>query len=159
AILPRNAATRGEQTEISPAGDSVFARNPKLLIVEDNDKDRAWLVKIVLDAGYAVDTANTGAEALAKLKVQNYTAILLDLILPDMIGWDILHASRAGGPNQHTPVIVVTVVTEKEVAKAFRVHDCLVKPVAPEALIASLQRVGLHPHETIKRILVIDDDP
>ena len=159
AILPRNAAPQKGQPETSPIADLPSAQNPKLLIVEDNEKDRAWLVKIVGDAGYAVDTAKTGAEAVAKLKVETYTAILLDLILPDMIGWDILHAARAGGPNQHTPVIVVTVVTEKEVAKAFRVHDCLVKPVAPAVLIASLDRAGLHPHETNKRILVIDDDP
>jgi PAS domain S-box-containing protein len=159
AILPRVASAQKEPAANSlPSGLST-PNGPRVLIVEDNEKDRGWLVNILSQAGYSTDTAKTGAEALAKVDRETYTAILLDLILPDMIGWDVLHATRTKGSNQHTPVIVVTLVTEKEIAKGFPVQDCLAKPVPPDVLIGSLRRAGLHPNGAAKKILVIDDDP
>jgi len=71
--------------------------------------------------GYRVETAKTGAEAIVKSQARTYAAILLDLILPDTGGWEILHAIRTAGPNQNTPVVVVTVVAEKGVAKS-KIH-------------------------------------
>ena len=159
AILPKVAGGPKEFAESSLFSRSATPDGARVLIVEDNEKYRAWLVQILSQAGYSTDTAKTGAEALAKVDGETYSAILLDLILPDMIGWDVLHSTRTKGSNQHTPVIVVTLVTEKEIAKGFPVQDCLAKPVPPDVLIGSLRRAGLHPNGAAKKILVIDDDP
>jgi len=159
AILPRIASGRKELTESFSSLPSSAAEHPSVLIVEDNEKDRTWLVQILSEAGYSTDTAKTGVEALTKVAIRSYSAILLDLILPDMIGWEVLRSTRTQSPNQRTPVIVVTVVTEKEIVRGFPVQDCLAKPVSPMVLIDSLRRAGLSPTGTQKRILVIDDDP
>jgi CheY-like chemotaxis protein len=82
----------------------------------------------------------------------------MDLLLPDMGGWDILKQLRSTGPNQKTPVIVVTVVAEKGIAAGFAIHDYLIKPVQTEELLASLQRAGIEPAGS-RPILVVDDDP
>jgi PAS domain S-box-containing protein len=149
-----------------PGQGSVFAAialpvigvGPRVLVIEDNEPDRQWLAKILADAGYAVQSALTGAEGIAKAQTDQFAAIILDLILPDVGGWEVLRAVRAGGPNQQTPVIVATVVAEKEVAKGFSVKDFLTKPIAPEALLDALKdtRAGAGGK---KRILVVDDDP
>jgi CheY-like chemotaxis protein len=110
------------------------------------------------EAGYAADTAITGAEGLVKAQTSAYSAILLDLILPDMAGWDVLHSVRTSGPNRDTPVIIITIVAEKEVAKAFPVQDYLVKPVAPETLVNSLRQAAGHANALKKKVLVVDDD-
>ena len=159
AILPRAAGAKKEPTENFSFSGFPNRDNPTVLIVEDNEKDRAWLIQILSQGGYSIDTATTGSEALAKVDVKTYSAILLDLILPDMIGWDVLHSTRTKGPNQNTPVIVVTIVTEKEIAKGFPVQDYLTKPVPPDNLIDSLRRAGLYPNGKVKKVLVIDDDP
>jgi CheY-like chemotaxis protein len=159
AVLPKITAGKSEtgaqwHVSATPAGDS-----PSVLIVEDNEKDLRWIAKILLAHGHSFDTARTGAEALAKTKATVYSVVLLDLILPDMIGWDVLHAIRMEGANQHTPVIAVTIVAEKEIARGFPVQDYLTKPLSPESLIASLKSAGVQSNGVRKKILVVDDDP
>jgi CheY-like chemotaxis protein len=71
---------------------------------------------------------------------------------------EVLAAIRARGPNEHVPVIVLTVVAEKGAAAGFPIHDFLVKPVQAEELLASLQRANVPP-ERGRKVLVVDDDP
>jgi CheY-like chemotaxis protein len=96
---------------------------------------------------------------MAKAQANVYSGVLLDLILPDVGGWEVLHSIRAEGPNQQVPVIVVTVVAEMGVAKGFPVQDFLVKPVEPQTLLESLKKAGISPMGNKKKILVVDDDP
>ncbi len=156
ALLPLTAAT--ETAANGPALAAPESDEPAILVVEDSDADLQWLTRILGQARYRVETAKTGAEALAKLQRRAYAAVLLDLILPDAGGWDILHAIRADARNQNIPVIVVTIVAEKGVSRGFPVQDYLVKPIAPEALLDSLRAAAVLPRPLGRRILVIDDD-
>ena len=161
AVLPRitlsRSAADGDGQVIPPSIKAL----PRVLIIDDDAKDLQWLAKIVLQAGYAPDMARSGMDALAKAQTNPYHAILLDLILPDMVGWDVLHSIRNLGPNRQTPVIVVTVVPENEVAKAFPVENYLTKPIAPDTLMSAIEqacgRGGAH--DANSKILVVDDDP
>src|SRR5437016_13771123 len=99
------------------------------------------------------------ARRLSKLGKRFLAAILLDLILPDMVGWQILHAIRSEGPNQNTPIIVTTIVTEKDAARGFPIQDFLSKPVEPKSLINALARTAVQPPKTKGRIRVVDDNP
>jgi PAS domain S-box-containing protein len=154
AVLPRGAKLTPEPV-VEPA---VGTGAPRLLVVEDAKNDRTWIVQTLADAGYAVEAVATGAEALARCRQQPYDAITLDLLLPDMHGRDVLGAIRAEGPNRDTPVVIVTVVTDKGVAAGFHVHDILIKPVQAEDLLGSLARAEVAPNEA-RPILVVDDDP
>jgi signal transduction histidine kinase/DNA-binding response OmpR family regulator len=158
AVLPRAAAAQ-QPVEQPPSSSAVSGPGrAAILVVEDNENDCIWVTQILADAGYAVDSATTGADALAKIEARSYSAILLDLILPDMVGWDVLNAARKTALNAHAPVIIITVVSEREVARGFLVHDCLAKPVSPDALIGSLRRAEVLPNGSTKRVLVVDDD-
>jgi len=105
-----------------------------------------------------VDSATTGADGIAKAQANAYSGVLLDLILPDMGGWEVLHSVRANGLNKQVPVIVVTVVAENGIAKGFPVQDFLVKPIEPQTLLDSLKKAGVSPKGSKKKILVVDDD-
>jgi DNA-binding response OmpR family regulator len=159
-VLPRVATVRTEADASPEAAAPGTPRpgGPTILVIEDDGKDRRWLQEILGRAGYAVHTAVTGADALARCGEQTFDAITLDLLLPDMSGLDVLKAIRAAGPNRHVPIIVVTVVAERGAAAAFRIHDYLVKPLPAEELLASLARAGLAPDGT-RKVLVVDDDP
>lgn len=130
-----------------------------MLLVEDDASDRASLTRSLERAGLRVSVAATGQAALELGRTQRFSAIILDLVLPDMSGWDVLNAIREASPNQSAPVVAVTAVArERGLAIAHRIHDFLVKPVQDADLLDVLERAGL-PITHRRSILVIDDDP
>jgi CheY-like chemotaxis protein len=130
---------------------------PTVLVVDDDERDRGAIVRTLTEAGYAVETATTGAQALEKCRARTFQAITLDLLLPDMSGLDVLRGLRTEGANREVPVIVVTVVTEAGATAGFAVHDLLAKPIEGDALLSSLRRAGAKPGSA-GHILVVDDD-
>ena len=129
-----------------------------VLVVEDGPEDRAWLVRTLSGAGYAVESAATGAAAVARCKERHFDAITLDLLLPDMSGLEVLRDIRAAGPNRAAPVIVISVVADGSFVSGFGVQDVLVKPAGATELLAGLVRAGVPPdgQPTVK---IADDEP
>ncbi len=84
---------------------------------------------------------------------------MLDLVLPDVSGWAVLKAIRASRLNRDTPVIVVTVVPDKNAGTVHAIQDYLIKPVTTEVLKGALEQAGIYPKENSGAVLVIDDDP
>jgi CheY-like chemotaxis protein len=128
----------------------------RVLVVEDNDADRQWLMGTLTRSGYVVNTASNGKAAIEQLKQQTFAAVTLDLMLPDMDGWDLLKEMRREGINRATPVLMTTVVADKSAAVA-PVDDYLLKPINASRLLASLAAVGAAPHIG-KQILILDDE-
>ena len=159
AVLPRSAARQVDPAKSPGSTVRAGSAGPRILVVEDDHNDLNWFNKTLSQAGYVVDCATSGAEAIAKAQSTPYSAILLDLILPDTLGWEVLQSIRAASANQNVPVIVVTVVTEKAADQSFALQDYLPKPVSAAALLSSLRRAGVIGTGTGKRILVVDDDP
>jgi len=156
AVFPR----RAQQATTTIAAPSFYGGpggTPVILVIEDEDRDRASLVRMLTEAGYSVVTAATGAQALARCNESRFDAITLDLILPDSNGVDVLRGIRASEKNRDVPVIVVTVVTERGAVAGFAVHDILPKPLDSPVLLDSLQRAGVA-HESAGPVLVVDDD-
>ncbi|HEX9016737.1 MAG TPA: response regulator, partial [Chloroflexota bacterium] len=110
-------------------------------------------------AGYSVKVASTGTQALAGCRNEVYDAITLDILLPDMSGWDVLRGIRADSLNRQTPVVVATVMTDDGIGRALAIHDYLVKPIHGDELLASLERAGANPAAATGPVLVVDDDP
>ena len=158
AILPRVA--RSSEVAATPSAPPRAARAgaPTILVIEDEAPDRAWLEQVFTATGYAVEAVASGAEAVARARVRVFDAITLDLLLPDVMAHDLVAAIRAEGPNRETPILVVTVVAEREAAAGFVVHDFLTKPVRSEDLLASLARAKVTP-DAPRPVLVVEDDP
>ncbi len=141
AVLPREASLPEQVPDI--AREPAPPGAPAVLVVEDEPGDRAWLVRLLASAGYAVETAANGREALERCAERRFEAITLDLLLPDVNGLELLRLVRTGsGPNRDVPVIVVTVVAES-VASELPIHDYLTKPLTGSDLLASLARAGV----------------
>jgi signal transduction histidine kinase len=124
-------------TFVAPAGAS------RVLVVEDDVRDQALLVSMLAGAGYAVETASTGREAIDRWRQQRYDAATIDLLLPDMSGLDLLAALSTDNRTLAVPIIVVTVVPDTKVVAGFSVHDVLHKPLDRDRLLASLMRAGV----------------
>jgi PAS domain S-box-containing protein len=159
AILPLVARSPDPGDKVPGLPSSpIDNQAPRILVVEDDSRDRAFLLQTLYEAGYDVELAATGGEALASCAGRVFDAITLDLLLPDMTGLEVLHQIRMEGKNTKTPVVVVSVVADGGLVGGFSVHDHLTKPLNGADLIASLHRAGLS-EENDRSILVVDDDP
>ena len=158
AILPRQARLGAQPLAPRPVPPRREGA-PEILVVEDNPTDQALIVEALVAAGFSVETAATGAQALARLRDRKFDALTLDLLLPDMSGVDLLARVRAEQRNAGTPVVVLTVVAEQGAVAGFTVTDVLAKPIDAAALLESLRRAGVAPEQRRGAVLVVDDDP
>ena len=162
AVLPIEASIQESDQPLDvQSGDEanqVTESAAAVLVVEDDARDRRLLSRILSDAGYGVDQAASGAQAIAACNKRRYDAITLDLLLPDMTGLEVLHNIREDSRNQATPVVIVSVVAEKGVIGGYPVHDYLTKPVNSQELRACMRRAHVA-SQPDRKVWVIDDDP
>ena len=131
---------------------------PYVLVVED-DRPSADLMTILLEEqGLAAATAPTGERALAILRDRIPAAVVLDIRLPGIDGWEVLARIKDSPDLAHVPVIVVSIVDERGRGFALGARDYLVKPVRRDALSTALRRAGLLPEAGARRVWVVDAD-
>ena len=115
----------------------------KILYVEDH-KDTADAVKQMLeDVGYEVDISSYGAEALQKANKNKFDLVLLDVMLPDMSGWDIFKTLSAKKyKSEYVFLSVIPVSTERmqEFRKAG-ISDYITKPFTKKDLIERIKKI------------------
>ncbi|HEX6351233.1 MAG TPA: response regulator, partial [Candidatus Dormibacteraeota bacterium] len=155
--LPLEARLQVER----PALTVTEGDGPLILIIEDNPQAAALLTTYLGRGGYRVEVAGQGASALELARRLRPDAITLDVLLPEIDGWDVLAALKHDPQTADIPVVVVTVVDEPARGRALGAVDYLLKPVDPRSLLDCLEKLGLHDHrgEEEMRILVVDDDP
>ncbi len=133
------------------------------VVVIEDDPSSAELVAVHLEAaGLRPIHVRTGEEGLAAVRALRPTAVVLDIHLPGMDGWDVLSVIKADPRIADTPVVVVTVLPERGRGFALGASDYLVKPVSRENLLGAVWRaVAERVEQTSSRrdIVVIDDDP
>ena len=156
AVLPRVLSPLGT---IIPEKIPVLASPgaPLILIIEDDANDRAWLAQELSEAGYAVETVATGAEALMRCRERRFDAITLDMLLPDMSGREVLGKIRERGLNIETPLIIVSVISQRGMGIGYEVKEIMAKPVSSGEISKALKRCGVEPNNR-RPILVVDDD-
>lgn len=132
---------------------------PLVLVVEDDDPFYRALAADLKAAGYRVDRARHGEEALEKVKVSRPAAITLDLALPGMDGWEVLKALKEDEELATIPVIIVSLVENHELGFALGADDYFLKPLERRRFLGRLRHLldDLDTDET-PTVLIIDDD-
>ena len=130
-----------------------------ILVAEDNEQAAQLLGIYLTEAGYQVEYATDGEEAIEKAAEIHPFAITLDILLPKKDGWQVLREMKTKPNLQLIPVIIVSVTEERQLAFGLGAVDHLVKPIDKETLLASLQSLKLPSRDGAPRILVVDDDP
>jgi PAS domain S-box-containing protein len=156
AVLPRETRSGLEPAPRPQPVQKIGAR--RVLVVDDDARDSEVVVELLDQAGYSVQVATTGAQALAACADTDFDAITLDMLLPDMTGLELLSHLRDEPRTHRVPVIVLTVVADSKVVAGFTVADVLHKPLEPAELLRALERAGVRP-DRAGGVLVVDDDP
>lgn len=120
----------------------------RILVIDDDDDIRAVMQEILAAAGYQVDVARDGAEALAKLPgPAPPPLILLDMMMPNMDGEMFLKALRSQPRMLDAPVVVVSgSAGVRQRASALDVAACLEKPFELDDLLGVVGRLARAPH-------------
>ncbi len=134
-------------------------KNQMILIVEDSKAQQAVIESLVKNFGFDVHTVSSAEDALEAVKAVQFAAILMDIVLPKMNGFECTRQIReaAAGRNCHVPIIAVsaTVIDEKfeRTARASGMNDFLAKPFESEALRKVLLRHTYAPQFPNLRLL------
>jgi CheY-like chemotaxis protein len=155
---PRGEAEPAAHWE--PATVHEDPTRPLVLVVED-DESSAELVSLhVRAAGLRVVTVPTGEAGVEAVRSLRPAAVILDIRLPGMDGWDVLSTLKADHETATIPVVMVSVLPERGRGFALGASDYLVKPVKRDDLLAALWRVVERVAPPAgRRIVVVDDDP
>jgi signal transduction histidine kinase/CheY-like chemotaxis protein len=167
-VLPALDGQQAGGFEVIPPGAAAAAveaveaaiTTGDVLVIEDDPSAVRLLREYLEAAGYRVRVAATGETGLASVSERRPAAIILDVLLPGIDGWEVLRRLKAEDSTRDIPVIIVTVVEEREVGLALGAADYLVKPIDREALLGCLARYVAPATEggQPRRVLVVDDE-
>ena len=123
-----------------------MSQQQKTIVYVEDEVEMIDLVKLILSRkGYEVIGAAGGREGLDTIREVVPDLVLLDLMMPDIEGWDVYQQIRANEATKHIPVIVVTAKAQN-IDKVLGLHiakvnDYISKPFSPQELVASIERV------------------
>ncbi|OQX61854.1 MAG: two-component system response regulator [Anaerolinea sp. 4484_236] len=117
----------------------------RILCIED-EPEMIDLIRLILSRrGFEVDGADGGIEGLKMIRNNPPDLVLLDLMMPDMDGWEVYQQMKADEKTSNIPVIVVTAKAQN-IDKVLGLHiakvdDYISKPFSPQALLDSVEKV------------------
>ncbi|WP_181299091.1 heavy metal response regulator transcription factor [Pseudomonas sp. Q2-TVG4-2] len=135
----------------------------KILVAEDEPKAGDYLQKGLTEAGFIVDLVLNGADAIQQVLGESYDLLILDVMMPEMDGWEVLRRVRVAGQNM--PVLFLTArdgVDDRVKGLELGADDYLIKPFAFSELLARvrtlLRRGSASSHETMLQIADLELD-
>ena len=134
------------------------AGKPLVLVVDDEVAARELLASY-LDSEYRTVMAESGTEAVKKAQQLRPDAITLDVLMSGGNGFETLVALRKSPETANIPIIIVSIVDQKQVGFALGAADYLIKPIRKPVLLETIRKHVPHPADDDAAILLVDDDP
>ncbi|HYL07340.1 MAG TPA: response regulator [Candidatus Udaeobacter sp.] len=160
-VLPvRSQSTTVPQPAAVPHGSNGNGSGPLILVAEDDPAAAELLTRQLVAAGYRVVVARTGSQALAKARELRPAAITLDIILPELDGWEVITRLKSEESTSSIPIVVVSIVDNPELGIALGAVDYFVKPVDATQLVRRLNQLASQINRKPERIrvLIVDDE-
>ena len=123
-----------------------MATNLKSILCIEDEPEMIDLMRLILGRrGFSVRGAAGGIEGLRMIRAERPDLVLLDLMMPDMDGWEVYQQMKADENTKNIPVIVVTAKAQS-IDKVLGLHiakvdDYLAKPFSPQDLLSSVEKV------------------
>jgi two-component system response regulator VicR len=120
--------------------------NTKMILCIEDEQEMIDLIRLILSRrGFEIRGANGGKEGLAIIRKEHPDLVLLDLMMPEMDGWEVYQQMKADDATKNIPVIVVTAKAQS-IDKVLGLHiakvdDYIAKPFSPQELLNSVDTV------------------
>jgi GAF domain-containing protein/CheY-like chemotaxis protein len=124
-----------------------------VLVIDDEAAVRDLMQRFLTREGFGVVTASGGEDGLRRARELRPDAITLDVMMPGMDGWAVLSALKADPDVADIPVVMLTIVDDKNLGYALGASEYLTKPIDRERLVTVLKQ-----HRRDRPVLVVDDD-
>ncbi len=147
----------------APVYEPIVRRQPSgvksarktILVVDDEPEMAAMISRYLLQEGYNTVTATSGSEALKLAARELPFAITLDIIMPDMDGWEVLQELKKNPETKDIPVIIVSISENMETGFALGAVGYVTKPVSKKLLVSEIQKIG---KPGTRSIMIVDDN-
>ncbi len=149
--LPAKYRAVGVPPKDPPAGSKA-----SVLIIDDDLHALRSMANLVTADGYRTFTAENAEKGLSLAREYRPDVIILDVIMPERDGWSVLRELKDDPDLCGTPVILATVVGDRDMGLAFGAIDHLIKPIDPKLLVERLNKIAGNEG---RDVLVVDDDP
>ncbi|MGH7307670.1 MAG: ATP-binding response regulator, partial [Candidatus Rokuibacteriota bacterium] len=153
--LPVHVAESAEEEAAAPAAPAERALTGvgTVLVIDDEPAVRDLMQRFLIKEGFRVVPAAGGEEGLRQARELRPDAITLDVMMPGMDGWAVLSALKADPDVADIPVIMLTIVDDKNLGYALGASEYLTKPLDRERLVTVLKK-----YRRDLPVLVVDDD-
>jgi signal transduction histidine kinase/CheY-like chemotaxis protein len=131
--------------------------NATILIVDDDDSIRSLLRQEFTDAGYLVEEATNGKEALTVIRNHQPDLIVLDVMMPEMNGFDVAAILKNDPQTMDIPIIVLSIVQDKARGYRIGVDRYLTKPIDTARLFTEVGTL-LEQGKSRRKVMVVDED-
>jgi signal transduction histidine kinase/CheY-like chemotaxis protein len=140
------------QSQLNVAGHAA-----NILIVDDDDSIRSLLQQELSDAGYNIEEARNGKEALTRVRANRPDLILLDIMMPEMNGFDVAAVLKNDPQTMDIPIIVLSIVQDKARGFKIGVDRYLTKPIDTGVLFNEIGDL-LEQGKSKKKVMIVDED-
>jgi signal transduction histidine kinase/DNA-binding response OmpR family regulator len=132
-------------------------RRPRILVVDDEANIRELLTQEFVEAGYEVRTAGNGREAVAMVRRERPDLVVLDVMMPEMNGFDVAAVLKNDPLTMDIPIVVLSIVQDRERGFRLGVDRYLTKPIDTDLLFREVGAL-IEQQKSHKRVLVVDED-
>ncbi len=136
---------------------SIRVENATILVVDDDDGIRSLLKQELTEAGYNVEEAINGKEAISKIRTHRPDLIILDVMMPEMNGFDVAAILKNDPQTMEIPIIILSVVQDKSRGFRIGVDRYLTKPIDTGLLFSEIGNL-LEQGKSRKKVMVVDED-
>ena len=130
----------------------------EILVVDDAVELRILLRQILEEAGYSVREAENGLVALQKIRERAPDLVVLDVMMPDITGFDVAASLRADPATKDLPIVILSIVADQARGLQLGVDRYLTKPLDDELLLGTIQDL-LSRDQVRRRVLLVAADP
>ncbi len=129
----------------------------RILIVDDDVHIRELLRQELLEAGYRVGEAADGREALAHIRRERPDLVILDVLMPEMSGFDVAAVLKSDPQTMDLPILILSIVEDRDRGHHLGVDGYLTKPVTAAVVLEEVERL-LVQGVSRRRVMVVDED-
>lgn len=144
--------------ENEPLQKGRRSESPLILVAEDDRPTSEILTLHLTREGYRVAHAYSGIDVIRRIRELKPFAVILDVMLPDKDGWEILQELKTDPEIKDIPVIIASIVDNKDLGFALGASDYLVKPVDKNVLLSRIRELNNSRAGTTSNVLCIDDN-
>jgi signal transduction histidine kinase/CheY-like chemotaxis protein len=147
---------RSRAAIVTRTPDPAVERVDRVLVVEDDPNAYELISSALRSAGFLSIRARHGDDALRLAREMRPIAVTLDLVLPGLDGWEVLKRLKNDEATKHLPVVIISMVDNRDLGLALGADDYFIKPVDRPRLLERLRAIATGNGKP--RLLVIDDD-